>query len=449
MRFIPFLVSCAILPAQAGCGSEESSSNQSNGGTTSSLGGNAGSSGSGGDATGGVSGSGGAGTGGTGGVAGSGGGAGIGGMLSGTATRPLLTSEQAAEHTVLKYLEKAGSLSGLAADNWDPTAGIGDAAGFTPTFTVMAGGSHPTVQSAIDAAQTMGGSDRVYIAVAPDTYRETVCVRSGPPITLFGLGADPSATVIAFDNYSGKPKAAGESANACNPNASGTTFGTSGSATFAAYANGFQAKNLTFSNDTDETAISSSAQAVALMTQADQLVFENVRVLGNQDTLYVKTSSADVVSRVYFKDSYVEGDVDFIFGRGTLVLDGCEINRLNARSGGYVVAPSTSSRNQYGILIANSTLTAETGTADGTVFLGRAWDESQVDVATYAMNVATGIYPNGQALIRDSVIGAHVIAAAPWSSAATTSRPFSISGETYPANRLYEYNNSGPGSAVP
>jgi pectinesterase len=368
----------------------------------------------------------------------------------GTATRPSLSSEQARNYSIAKYLEKAGNVTAPVRDGWDPTAGIGDVEHFTATYTVRSDSSTPTVQAAIDAARSAGGGDRIYIEVAEGTYRETVCVPSGSPaITLYSRNPDPTATVIVFDNYSGKPKAAGEPANACNPNASGMTYGTSGSATFAAYANEFQAKNLTFSNDADESTIFASAQAVALMTQADRLVFENVRVLGNQDTLYVKTPNVETISRAYFKDSYIEGDVDFIFGRGTLVLDTCEIRYLTARQGskgGYLVAPSTDSRNFYGILIANTTLTAEPGTADDTIHLGRAWDESQVDVATYASNVATGIYPNGQALIRDSTLGAHIRRTAPWAAAATTARPFSISADLYPANRLYECDNTGRGA---
>jgi pectinesterase len=127
------------------------------------------------------------------------------------------------------------------------------------------------------------------------------------------------------------------------------------------------------------------------------------------------------------KDSYVEGDVDFIFGRATLVLDGCTIHHISTRNGstGYAVVPSTDSRHRYGILVANSEFTADFGTAAAQTHLGRAWDESQVDVATYAMNVASGVYPNGQALVRDSVLGAHVRSAAPWAEAATTKRPFS------------------------
>ena len=373
--------------------------------------------------------------------------------LLGTPTRPQLTTALAEEHTVLRYLAQAGTLAaGLTVDNWDPTTGVGDVATFTPGFRVAdSGGTHTTVQAAITAAVAVGGTERQYIEVAADTYREVVCVPSAaPPITLYSLNPDASQTIIAFDNYSGKPKAAGESANPCNANLDGTTFGTSGSATFAAYGRDFHAKNLSFVNDTDEAAAQDGLQGVALMTQGDRLVFENVRALGNQDTLLVKSPNAGTVARAYFKSCYVEGDTDFIFGRGTFVLDGCTIHSLTSRTaGGVIVAPSTPWQNPYGILITNGTFTADATAGVSSTHLGRAWDESQGDVATYAMNVAIGTYPNGQAVIRQSTLGPHIQSAAPWRPAATTSRPYSSTAGAYPANRLFEFENTGPGSAQP
>lgn len=372
--------------------------------------------------------------------------------LVGTGTRPQLSPVSAANYTVLAYLAQAGTVGALVTDNWDPTAGVGDVATFTANFRVAAeGGTHTTVQAAITAAATAGGTARQYIEVAAGTYREVVCVPSNaPPITLYSTNPDASQTVIAFDNYSGKPKEVGTPANPCNPSLDNATFGTSGSATFAAYAREFHAKNLSFVNDTDEATAVGGVQGVALMTQGDRIVFENVRALGNQDTFFVKSPNVSTVSRAYFKDCYVEGDTDFIFGRGTFVLDGCTIHSLtNRTANGVVVAPSTASQNPYGILIINSTFTGDAGAAAQSTHLGRAWDESQGDVATYAANVLTGVYPNGQAVIRDSTLGAHIQSAAPWRPAATTSRPYSSVAGMYPANRLYEFGNTGPGSAMP
>ena len=198
----------------------------------------------------------------------------------------------------------------------------------------------------------------------PGTYREVVCVPStAPPITLYSTSSDASQTVIVYNNYAGKPKAETAPANPCEPNinpnpsvssTSYQTYGTRGSATFAAYAKGFQAKNITFSNDVDESTLGSAApQAVALITRGDQLVFENVRMLGNQDTLLAASLDVSTIARAYFKSSYIEGDVDFICGRATMVFDGGTIKFVNnRRSTGNILAASTDSRNPFGILIS-------------------------------------------------------------------------------------------------
>lgn len=374
------------------------------------------------------------------------------GALLGTATRPQLAAAAAAGFDVLPYLARAGNLvTGLVRDDWDPTAGVGDVSTFVADYTVASpGGTFTTVQAAITAAVSAGGSARRYIELTPGTYREVVCVPSGsPPLTLFSRDADASRTVIVFDNYSGKAKEAGTPANPCNASLTSTTFGTSGSATFAAFAPEFQAKNLSFVNDADETTATGGLQAVALMTQGDRQIFENVRVLGNQDSLSVRTSNVDVVMRGYFKGCFIEGDTDFIFGRATFVLDGCTIRSLTSRTaGGVALAPSTDSRNPFGILVTRSNFTADATAGVSSTHLGRAWDESQVDVATYTTNVQSGVYPNGQALVRESTLGPHIQSTGPWRAAATTNRAYSSVAGAVPANRFYEFGNVGPGSVT-
>ena len=97
--------------------------------------------------------------------------------------------------------------------------------------------------------------------------------------------------------------------------------------------------------------------------------------------------------------------------------------------------------------MTKSQFTADAATTAGSIYLGRAWDESGKDLATYITLANTGIYPNGQALVRESTLGAHIRAADPWAPAATTSRPYSSVPTTAPANRMYEFNNAGPGAA--
>ncbi len=352
--------------------------------------------------------------------------------VTGSATRPLLTDASAECFTIKKYLAQAGPIGAVVTDNWDPSAGLPAAATLTPTFTVAADGSgtHTTVQAAVTAAKATGGTARAYILVTPGTYRELVCVDGNVPMTIYGAGDDPTRVTIAFDNYNGKTVDPLRT-NACNIPTT-ATYGTSGSSTFFVKSAGFQAMNLTIANDFDEGALTANIQAVALTTQGDQDVFQNVRVLGNQDTLQVKSASVATIARVYFKDSTIAGDTDFIFGRAAAVFDGCTINYVAGRkTNSTYIAPSTETLHPYGFLIIDSMLTADPGIT-GTTYLGRAWDDS------------SGTMPNGQGVIRNSQIGAQIVVAAPWAPAATSNRAFSASG-----NRLYEYQNTGPGAAPP
>src|SRR5688572_30067042 len=190
--------------------------------------------------------------------------------LLGSAERPQIDPALAATLGVLEYLASAGNLvQGLTRDDWDPTAGAGDASSFVADYVVASnGGTHTTVQAAVTAAVEAGGSQRRFIQVSAGSHREVLCVPSGaPPITLYGTSTDASQTRIVFDNNAGKPKDAGDSANPCNPNTAGTTFGTSGSATVAVMARDFNALNLSIINDTDEDEADGSVQAVALLVQ--------------------------------------------------------------------------------------------------------------------------------------------------------------------------------------
>ena len=352
---------------------------------------------------------------------------------TGSPTRPLLTDASAACFTIQNYLAQAGTLGALVRDDWDPSGGLPAASTYAPSYTVAADGSgtHTTVQAAITEANGSGSKTRVFILVKPGIYRELVCVKGSVPITLYGADTDATKVTIAFDNYNAKPVDPAKT-NACSvPSAAATSYGTSGSSTFFSSSPGFQAQNLTIANDFVEGSLTSGIQAVALTVQGDQQVFQNVRLIGNQDTLQVKSSSTSLVARSYFKDSYIEGDTDFIFGRGTAVFDGCTITYVSGRKTDSThISPSTEAANIFGLLIVNSKMVGDSGMPIGTAYLGRAWDDS------------SGTAPNGQAVIRNTEIAGHIKIAAPWTSAATSNRPFSASG-----NRLYEYQNTGVGSA--
>ncbi|MET0424997.1 MAG: pectinesterase family protein [Actinoplanes sp.] len=283
-------------------------------------------------------------------------------------------------------------------------------------LTVAADGSGDvaSIQAAIDAVP-VGNTTPFVIGVRPGTYHGQVIVPATKPlIELRGLGRRPEDVVIADDRANGTLKP------------DGTPWGTSGSASVTIDGAGFHARNLTLANLFDEAAHPeiTSRQAVAVLTRADRLSFERVRFLGNQDTLYVNSSNADVVARAYFRDCYVEGDVDFIFGRASAVFEHCRIHSLNrgTNPNGYITAPSTSIANPYGFLFTHSQFTSNAPA--GTVFLGRPWHPSNDPLAI------------GQTVIRESTIGAHVGPVA-WSDFGTW---------PWREARFAEYHNRGPGA---
>lgn len=283
------------------------------------------------------------------------------------------------------------------------------------TITVAADGSgdHTSVQAAVDAVPAGGGYT---IRIKPGTYRGTVNIpASKPSISLIGAGSAPSAVVIVENHASGTPKPGGG------------TYGTSGSATVTIAAADTTVSNLTMANDFDEAASNLSAkQAVAANTSGDRVRFEGVRILGNQDTLLVNAPQG-TVRRLYVRNSYIEGDVDFIFGRGTAVFQGGEVRSLSRGSSsnnGYVTAAATDIGNTYGLLFWGTRLTGNAPAK--TVYLGRPWHPSGDPNAI------------AQVLFRGCVMDAH-IRDDPWTD---------MSGFSWKDARFFEYGSKGAGATV-
>jgi pectin methylesterase-like acyl-CoA thioesterase len=64
----------------------------------------------------------------------------------------------------------------------------------------------------------------------------------------------------------------------------------------------------------------------------DRAVFNSVRLLGAQDTLYAGSRKCAAepcpVTRQYFSNCYIEGHVDFIFGDSKAFFDRCELHAI-------------------------------------------------------------------------------------------------------------------------
>ncbi|MGR6969665.1 pectinesterase family protein [Streptomyces cynarae] len=300
-------------------------------------------------------------------------------------------------------LDPAAAVPALVKRFSGPQRQIGD------SVTLHVPADYPTVQAAVDAVPD-GNDLPVTIAVAPGTYREKVFIpASKPKIVLQGTGHDRSDTVIVYDT----PAEYG---------------GSTGSATVRIAANDVTARNLTFSNDFDEAAVElKGEQALAMKTTGDRIVFENSAFLGNQDTLMTDSPKLTTLSRVYIRDSYIEGDVDFIYGRATTVIEHSVIRALSRGSttnNGFITAASTWKGNPYGFLITRSRVVSDAPA--GSFHLGRPWHPGGEPDAV------------AQVLIRDTELPA-AIKAAPWTD---------MGGFSWKDARFAEYRNHGPGAAV-
>jgi len=283
------------------------------------------------------------------------------------------------------------------------------------TVAADGSGNYTTVQAAVDAAPSNSGSTYT-ITIKSGTYRGTVNIPSGKThLSLVGAGSTAGAVVLVANHASGTAKPGGG------------TYGTAGSATVIIAANDTTVSNLTMSNDFNEAASSlADKQAVAVNTSGDRVQFSGVRMLGNQDTLLVNTSGT-AVRRLYVRKSYVEGDVDFIFGGGTMVFQDGEVHSLtrgSSSNNGYVTAAATQISNKFGFLFWGTHLTSNAPAK--TVYLGRPWHPGG-DVNAIAQVLYRGVTMDAH--IRDD----------PWTD---------MSGFSWKAARFTEYGSTGAGATV-
>lgn len=356
--------------------------------------------------------------------------------------RPQLSAAEAATMQLADYLAEGPS-------PWRPGAVDRQA---PADFTVAAdgSGSHRTLQAAIDAVPARTpGSRRHTVRIRPGVYRETVCVKDKAPLTLIGDAADVSAVVIVEGRYNALPKRPGVAAHPCHPDLAAATHGTPGSATMVIASDDVEVADLSIVNDAmaavrDGQAYppgageSGGAQGVALTVQADRVLLDGLRLVGHQDTLQARRPAPAAAARVLVRRSLIAGDVDFIFGSATLVIDDCTLHSRGGRRvpghGGHVLAPSTPPGVRLGFLVVNSRFVAEPGVGAGSISLGRAWDEGVARGTWQA-----GVSPNGQALVRNSLLGPHLGPEdTPW-AASTSRRPYRASGAQ--ANRFAEFGN--------
>jgi len=299
----------------------------------------------------------------------------------------------------------------------------------------------PTIGAALAEAARDTGGGWVTIRIAAGDYREKPVV-SRPRVRLVGSGV--ARTRVHFD-------AVAQTARGYHRDG----WGTPGSATLTIDAADVLVEGMTVENDYDYLANDRLAdgdprkignpQAVALLADihSDRVTVRRSALVGYQDTLFANGK------RLHIVDGLVAGNVDFIFGNGTVLIEGSEI-RTRVRAAdtrgepfqSFVAAPSTLLDQPVGIVFYRSRLTREAGVPDRSVALARPWHPTT--------RFADGRYANpravGQASFIDCTMAAH-ITPDHWAPMNGTARDGTMTDVFRPQDsRFFERGSAGPGA---
>lgn len=181
----------------------------------------------------------------------------------------------------------------------------------------------------------------------------------------------------------------------------------------------FMARGITFRN----TAGAQKGQAVALRSASDLSVFYQCSIQGYQDTLFVLSQ------RQFYKQCYIYGTIDFIFGNAAVVFQSCMVyarlpvhgqaNIITAQGRNDPYQNTGISLHSCRILAAPDLLPSISSVE---TYLGRPW------------------MPYSRTVYLKSYLGA-LVAPLGWST---------WDGSNYALNTLYygEYKNFGPGAST-
>lgn len=224
-------------------------------------------------------------------------------------------------------------------------------------------GPYRTVQQAVNAVPK-GNTKRIVIYIPDGVYKEKILVPKTKPFITFQCQSR-KATLVWGDTAA-------------------KAGGTAKSASTAIESKGFIAYDCTFANSAPAPPGGAvGKQAVALRIQGDQGAFYRCAFLGAQDTLY------DKEGRHYFRDCYIRGSIDFVFGDGQSIYKKCLIESIAKGTSGSITAQKRESFSRTGFVFDQCTIRGS-----GSIYLGRAWG-THSRVVFCRCNMANIIRPIG------------------------------------------------------
>ncbi|MCL7022115.1 hypothetical protein MKW94_020888 [Papaver nudicaule] len=226
-------------------------------------------------------------------------------------------------------------------------------------------GQFRTVTDAVKSIPK-ANTKRTIIWIGPGIYKEKITIERDQPFVTFYGDANDMPT-LTFDGTA---------------NQYGTVF----SGSVIVYSEYFMAVNIIFENTAPmPTMGTKDGQAVALTISADKAAFYNCRFKGFQDTL------CDLHGNHFFKDCYIEGMADFIFGDGKSVYLNTEIF-ANWNRGGVITAHGkTSASDNTGFAFVHGKIS---GVTTGLTYLGRLWRDWGKVVFLY-FDMGACVHPEG------------------------------------------------------
>src|SRR6185437_9429331 len=274
------------------------------------------------------------------------------------------------------------------------TSGFISSKSQSKTIVVAQDGSDnfSTVQAAFNSIPENNKSS-VTIFIRNGIYKEKLYLDSTKEFVTV-IGEDKFKTILTYDDHTG------------TVTRDGNIINTMTSHSLLIKADNFTAKNITIQNN----AGFSAGQAVALESDGDKARYYNCRFVGFQDVLFTKKAN----SRQFYKDCYIEGTTDFIFGPSTVWFEHCHIH---SKKNSHVTAASTPQDHEFGYVFNDCILTADTSLHG--VSLGRPW-RSDASVTYIHCYLGPQIKPAG------------------WSNWNNT--------DNYKTTRFAEYENYGPGA---
>ncbi|KAI9042338.1 putative pectin methylesterase [Aspergillus affinis] len=250
---------------------------------------------------------------------------------------------------------------------------------------------YKTIAAALESLPSSISSACIYIASG--TYEEQLVIKYRGNLTILGETNDTTTyahNTVTITHTISSPEA-------------GSLVD---SATVAAESDGLKLYNINVVNG-----FGAGAQAVALSAKGDRMGFYACQFIGYQDTLYAKDGTQ------YYKNCYIEGAVDYIFGAASAYLSTCTIISTGK---GFITAMSRQLESDPAWYAFDScTISAAPGLEDelaGKVYLGRPWRV-----------LARVIYQNSEL--------SGIINEAGWTTMAEGATPL-----------FYEYGNRGEGA---